>query len=401
MKKTLSFLMLLFCLSAYSQEYSYHKAQLHCHSTNSDGNMSPQTVAQEYLSRGYEILFLTDHNYMTPSSDYSQEGLLTFNAEEYTFDKHMNGFFLNHTVDATGFTVQQAIDSIRAQGGLCQFNHPVVAATNDWSYTYSQFMELSNGPDLIEIHNAGTDMIPLATFNRAIWDSILSSNKIIWGTSTDDMHKLTEGLIIPTIDIGWVMIRCNTLSRDSVYAALSRGDFYGTNGVEISHYSVQGNTINISSTNATKIKFIGDNGQLYFEVNGSSATYKRTNQKYIRIELENEGTYGIGAKYAFTQPVFFNSTTDVENNIGFQPNLSIYPNPCTNKLNVCFNTEKESNVLFEIYDLTGKILMSEKHNIPNAGFNDLPFDVSILKPGVYLSEITINGVRIVKKITKV
>ena len=262
-------------------------------------------------------------------------------------------------------------------------------------------MELNNGPDLIEIHNAGTDMIPLATFNRAIWDSILSSNKIIWGTSTDDMHKLTEGLIIPTIDIGWVMIRCNTLSRDSVYAALARGDFYGTNGIEISHYSVQGNTINISSTNATKIKFFGDNGQLFFEVNGSSATYTRTTQKYLRIELENEGTFGVGAKYAFTQPIFFNSSTEIVNNNGFQLNLSTYPNPCTNKLNVCFNTEKESNVLFEIYDLTGKLLMSEKNTIPHGGFNDLSFDVFKLKPGVYLYKITLDGSSIVKKFTKI
>ena len=114
MKRTLFLLLALLSLNVFAQQYTYHKAQLHCHSTNSDGVMDPQTVAQEYISRGYEILFLTDHNFMTPANTYEMPGILAVSSEEYTFAKHINGFFLNHTIDASGFSAQQAIDSIKA-----------------------------------------------------------------------------------------------------------------------------------------------------------------------------------------------------------------------------------------------------------------------------------------------
>ena len=149
MKKIIVLLLAFVSLNSFSQQpYRYYKAQLHCHSTNSDGVMSPLTVAQEYQSRGYEIVCLTDHNYMTPDNIYALPGLLTISSEEITFDKHMNGWFLKHTIDGTGFFPQEAIDSVRAQGGLIQFNHPVISPStsfpfySDWSYNYSQFMAL-------------------------------------------------------------------------------------------------------------------------------------------------------------------------------------------------------------------------------------------------------------------
>jgi len=402
MKKIILLFLALISLNSFSQQYRYYKAQLHCHSTNSDGVMNPGDVAQEYLSRGYEIVCLTDHNCMTPASAYAAPGILTINSEEYTFDKHMNGFFLNHTVDASGFTPQQAIDSVRAQGGLIQFNHPVVALTNDWSFNFSQFMALSNGPDFIEVHNAGTDMIPLATFNMAIWDSLLMNGRKIWGTSTDDMHKLAEGYLIPTIDIGWVMIRLETLCEDSVKAALLRGDFYGSNGIEISNYSVEGNTINISSPNATKIKFIGEGGQSLGEVIGSVATYTRTTERYVRVELQDDGVMGVGKKYAFTQPVFFTeNTSNTANNYNdTNYHVASYPNPCSNNLNIGYNTKRNTNVTIEIFDLTGQKVTSVNNSKQLDGYYEIPFDVSNLASGIYLYTVNIDGFKITKKFSK-
>ena len=401
MKKILLLIVLLVSLNGFAQQYRYYKAQLHCHSTHSDGVMSPQTVAQEYINRGYEIVFLTDHNYMTESNEYAQPNFLAINAEEYTFDKHINGFFVNHTVDASGFDAQQSVDSIRAQGGLVQFNHPVVAATNDWSYTYPQFMELENGPDFIEIHNAGTDMIPLAQFNMNIWDSLLMQDRRIWGTSTDDMHKLSEGYIIPTIDIGWIMIRLNTLSEDSVRSALLRGDFYGSNGVEISNYSVEGNTINISTTNATSIKFVGDNGQVLSTVSASYGSFTRTTQKYVRIVLEKAGYLsGVDTKYAFTQPVFFENTNGLSNNNKIFASVFSYPNPCENNLNICFNSEKTGEVKIDIYDITGKNILSEINHDMQKGYNEIPINVSQLKQGLYIYTVDFNGYKTTQKFTK-
>lgn len=50
-----------------------HKANLHTHTTRSDGRLSPQEVIDEYRSQGYTILSITDHNMATyPWTEFSR-----------------------------------------------------------------------------------------------------------------------------------------------------------------------------------------------------------------------------------------------------------------------------------------------------------------------------------------
>lgn len=328
MKKTfLFFIASLLFLSAQGQSYRYYKAQMHCHSTNSDCELDSAQVMYEYKNRGYEILFLTDHNYMSQMEGLSQHDFLCINSEELTFDKHMNGFFMNHTIHASGFNPQQAIDSVKAQGGLIQFNHPIVTITGeDWSYSAGEFLALHD-LDLIEIHNWGTEFT-FAPFNKLIWDSVLSFGRAIWGTATDDMHHLVE-VVVPAIDRGWVMIWLSELNKDSVFHALKQGKFYASTGVEVTNYEVHGDTIDFSCTNCDKIKFIGDHGAIRKTVNGSCGQYIRGLDNYIRITAEGSaGLFGTETTYAFTQPHFFNFPfSEAENVLSAKKPLKLYPNP--------------------------------------------------------------------------
>ena len=42
-----------------------HKGNLHTHTTQSDGALAPSAMIDEYSSRGFGILALTDHNTVT------------------------------------------------------------------------------------------------------------------------------------------------------------------------------------------------------------------------------------------------------------------------------------------------------------------------------------------------
>ncbi len=44
------------------QEGAFYKANLHCHTTFSDGVWTPEQVKKEYQARGYSIVAFTDHN---------------------------------------------------------------------------------------------------------------------------------------------------------------------------------------------------------------------------------------------------------------------------------------------------------------------------------------------------
>ena len=104
----------------------------------------------------------------------------------------------------------------------------------------------------------------------------------------------------------------------------------------------------------------------------------------------------------FTQPVFFDNTSNItENNKEFQHNITSYPNPATSVVNICFNTEKESNVKINIYDLTGKLIINIEKVISNTGFNEMKLDISRLNSGMYFYSVNINGLITTKKFTKI
>ncbi|MEI6851446.1 MAG: CehA/McbA family metallohydrolase [Bacteroidota bacterium] len=400
MKKLLllSFLSVFF-FKANAQEYRYYKAQMHCHSTNSDGVLTPEQVKSEYKTRGYEILFLTDHNFMSDIVPMTEPDFLCINAEELTFDKHMNGFFLKHTIQASGFTPQQAIDSVKAQGGLIAFNHPVKSIEGeDWSYTANQFVALDN-LDLIEIHNWGTEFT-LSPFNKLVWDSVLSTGRHIWGTATDDMHHLTE-VVVPSIDRGYVMIRLSDLNPDSVYQAIKRGDFYATTGVEITNYEVKGDTIDIACSNCNKIQFIGDHGSVRQTTNSRNAEFIRTSDNYIRVYLEGgNGLFGTSSIYAWTQPHFFDSPSAVQENKDIVCQLTLYPNPVRDFAELVFTLKQNSRVKISILDQTGKEVKFLADKKLNSGSYSFAFDVDELNDGIYYLVLMANNQKLVKNFVR-
>ena len=57
----------------------------------------------------------------------------------------------------------------------------------------------------------------------------------------------------------------------------------------------------------------------------------------------------------------YGGTTEIDENSGLN-DLSIYPNPATNVVNVEFSTENPENITFNIVDLTGKLIYTEQVN---------------------------------------
>ena len=112
------------------------KCEFHCHTTNSDGKLSPREVLKLYKKNGYDVVAITDHDIFT-KPDYIPEDLLWIPAEEFTVD--IRGLpiyppgvpkwakFWFHVLT---FYIDQTIDSIRkfkkamAEGALAFHAHP-------------------------------------------------------------------------------------------------------------------------------------------------------------------------------------------------------------------------------------------------------------------------------------
>ena len=64
--------------------------------------------------------------------------------------------------------------------------------------------------------------------------------------------------------------------------------------------------------------------------------------------------------------------------------LRIYPNPATEKVNVSYNLNSNSDVNISIYNLAGKLVYSESLKSVNSGKHNTIINVNSLNKGTYL-----------------
>jgi hypothetical protein len=76
-----------------------------------------------------------------------------------------------------------------------------------------------------------------------------------------------------------------------------------------------------------------------------------------------------------------------------------YPNPTSNKTTIKYSLENTSNVVFELLDLTGKVVISSVEGNKTLGTHTIDLNTNRLESGVYFYSIIVNGNKLTKKMT--
>ncbi len=304
------------------QQLRWYKGNTHTHTLNTDGDSPPDVVVKWYAEHGYNFLVLTDHDSITAvdglNSLYGKEGsFLIIRGEEVTdrFDKkpyHVNGLGVESVVKPQNgqgvvINLQRNVNAIRAAKGIPQINHPNFG----WAITAADLKRLEN-VKLFEVYS-GHPLINYLGGGRSpgteeIWDAVLSSGKLLYGVATDDSHhfKRIGDRTAATPGHGWVMVRASNLSPEAILAAMERGDFYASTGVELADYTASEKEISLTikeergSGSRYRVQFIGNGGRILKEAPASPAVYRfHGDEVYVRAKvIESNG------KIAWTQPVF-------------------------------------------------------------------------------------------------
>ena len=102
----------------------------------------------------------------------------------------------------------------------------------------------------------------------------------------------------------------------------------------------------------------------------------------VLYDSESQVVYNTPGNYGEGEEVFFRTTEVLSINDNNLQNVIIYPNPTTSILNI----ENAENSMIEIYDLLGRVVLSENNISLNKQLN-----VSSLSIGTYLIKISNNG----------
>jgi len=333
MKKPLAigsaFLTFAFCLlpSAFvvgQTPAKWYRGNTHTHTLNSDGENTPDEVVRWYRSNGYQFLVITDHEYLTDAAALNaifarDEQFLMIPGQEVTGRAQGKPVHVNQigakklvmpAVLPTTFEVlQRDVNMIREAGAIAQINHPnfgwALTAEDLTRVENAQLVEIWNGHPMV--NNLGGGGTPSA---EEMWDAALTAGKRLFAIADDDAHHFkTEHLADPASaapNRGWIYVRAQKLSEADILDAIRRGDFYASNGVELTDIvsTPAALTVSIKATTYSRYRteFVGAGGKVLAESTANPAVYQYTGtEKYVRARVIESN-----AKRAWTQPVFFN-----------------------------------------------------------------------------------------------
>lgn len=287
-----------------------YKANLHTHTTQSDGTDAPATVIDAYNSYDYDILSLTDHDTVTyPWTTYGRDpaalGMLAIKGNEVSGGHHTLSYFSDYDAPS-GTLTEAAIVGIGNNGGVAVFAHPIW--TNQYpggtrglptgqTWTLQQYARFFNEYDHLlgmEVYNHITN----ADAHRPVWDGVLSlvmPERNVWGFSNDDAHKaVSRGYSRNVFLLSEVTEQA---VRDSMedgtfyfaYSLTQNGSVPTINSINVDALT---NTITIDASDYSDITWISQGNEV-----AAGQTFTLNNElRYVRAEIT--GSTGV----AFTQP---------------------------------------------------------------------------------------------------
>lgn len=306
-----------------TQDGRWWRGNTHTHTTESDGDSAPEVVAAWYRDHGYHFLVLSDHNVFTDPSTLAHlqdSTFLLIAGEELTSrfgDRpvHVNGLNIPGVVeprfDSTLLgTVQANVDAVRAVDGVPHINHPNFGWALSW-----QVLERVRDDRLLEIFNGHPDVHNLGSLDapgmEAVWDTLLTRGKRIYGIAVDDAHHFRDfSHTLANPGRGWIAVRAEALDADAVMAALEAGRFYASTGVELDDVVVRPSRLEVHirgrGSHRYTTEFIGPGGRVLARTGENPAVYELpaapAAPAYVRATITDSEGWKAWVQPVFTRP---------------------------------------------------------------------------------------------------
>jgi hypothetical protein len=290
-------------VNPFTQPGNWYKANLHTHSTASDGESSPTERIRQYQNNGYSILAVSDHNVITNLDEFNTPNTLLVRSMEThpAIYGEANPNLIHHLVCLNvpadlsfpdSMDANARIRIVRERGGEVIYAHPY------WSgHTINHLLSLKNYL-AIEVYNATATKIGRA-YSSVHWDDLLSLGKQISAIAVDDTHRDRD------IFMGWSWFKCPSLTLENFMTSLRTGCFYSSCGPVIHDYQMIGDTVCVKCSEVREIHFIGKSfyGKCFYADASASLTQAEAKTSsewnYVRCEVVDQT-----GRRAWTNPIF-------------------------------------------------------------------------------------------------
>lgn len=314
------------------QSGQFYKANLHCHSTVSDGKRTPEQLKSLYKSLGYSIVAYTDHNVMIAHHELDDDEFLALTGFEYDVmesgdapsntrkcchicfialdrDNHTQPFWHrskyvwgnaqayrdtvefcenepDYVREFDGEKINALMTEGRERGFFVTYNHPT------WSMEdYSDYSHY-RGMNAFEMFNGGCIVTGYSDYNPRVYDDLLRLGIRVYAIGADDNHN-THPDYSRRSDSGvsFTVIKADSLEYKAITDALVAGNFYCSEGPQIEELYFEDGRVHIRTSQADRIQCIYGvrRGSLSLSDDGSPITEAsfafEPQHKYFRINV--------------------------------------------------------------------------------------------------------------------
>lgn len=326
----------------------FYKANLHSHSTVSDGKYSPEELKKMYMEKGYSIIAYTDHEVFISHDDLTDENFLALNGfetganepnsdekpgfddvrichlcfialdknnkihpvwhrnvscwgnmaqykDQVQFDENEPNFPRTYSPE----NINEMMKRGREHGFFVTYNHPA------WSLeSYPDYMRYE-GMNAMEIFNTASYNGGHEDYNPEVYDDLLRLGKRIYCVAADDNHGSPQDFFG-----GFVMIKAEQLEYNTITSALEKGNFYASRGPQIYDLWFEDGKVHITCSDARTIE-IGTGGrrtQSVWGENGNPVTEAEfkvmPGDRYIRLTVTDAEGNTANTNAYFTDELF-------------------------------------------------------------------------------------------------
>jgi len=288
-------------INPFESDGQWHKANLHTHTTTSDGEASPEERVRQYREKGYDILALTDHGRTNDIDGLCTAEFLVLQGMEpgrpapYGADSY-HLVCLNIPRDfevPDGAGAQEIIDLAKGAGGEVILAHPY------WCGLNINSLNAVNGYVAIEVFNSTCTKVGKGT-SSVQWDDLLNAGTILPAVAVDDVHRGRD------IFMGWTVMKLRVLTADAVMEAVRTGCFYSSCGPTIEDFRVVDGVAMLRCSPVVEASFICEtwHGQSFFADDADPITEAEFNlregTRYVRAEVVDDR-----GRRAWTNPIVF------------------------------------------------------------------------------------------------
>ncbi|HUT56986.1 MAG TPA: CehA/McbA family metallohydrolase [Phycisphaerae bacterium] len=236
----------------------WYKANLHTHSTVSDGRLSPAERVAQYHKAGYSVLALTDHRRTQDIRGLGGKGILVVSGIEiHPRCKappgwwHLVGLNVPREMsfrDSSG-EINRTIARLRRAGAAVILAHP------GWcGQSFPDFRHMK-GLDAMEVWNSVCDVAGRPSSENE-WSDALDAGWRLSAVGVDDTHHAWTEDVCES----WTWLRMKSLTVGNVVRAVRSGACYASCGPKVHDFRIAEGKIRLRCSPAARIHLIGTPG---------------------------------------------------------------------------------------------------------------------------------------------